>query len=853
MTWGRSVCRTARPSVPSRARWTCPALPCDPGTAPQPPPAGAVLSSRSATPTGPDCRRRSSVPEQMSNYAVCYECLRIYRSAVLRIARERLQRAHPSDWSEVVKRPFQSTWDQMVRNAHERRVTGEIGSELSDNLDYIGVSQFHSLFEHNYDVLFPLPSQAAADDRTRTQRRQAILSWARECRAMRDPIAHDSEADLEYEDAFRLADSARRILDHLGTGAEESSTRLRDLARELQGAPLAIEDDPPQAKPPLDGYLPDAIAPLFFGRQEELDALKNWLDNDRARGWALMGAGGTGKSAIAYEFARRLREEAPEPFHLVVWLSAKRRRFLEREVVEIPSPDVTDLSSALDFLLLVYGEFEPDAERGEEQADLALRLLDEFPALVVLDDLDSLEGMAEDAIEFFTIQAATTRSRVLITSRRQLFGWGARTTVVQGFREDPGRDFVRSRIDLFRLDPAAFSKTHVERILKVTDGSPLFIEDLLRLCAVGVPISQALQQWTSEAETGGRDVRAYALKRELEKLGDDAADTIVAAAVPDRPASLAELRAVTGLPEERLHAAVAQLQQLFLMPAPGIIQGEERFELNTNTRYLVRAVWENTDQLRRAENGFRSLSDESVVSSNRQRRIDTYVIQAVALVRQDRHEDAERTLLVGLGEYPNEVGLLAQLGWVYRRWKPKPRFADARTQFIRSHELRCTQAEMYRHWSELEVESGEYEAAACAAEVGLELIPNNQTLQCAAGRARSLLGRQLVSELQPGAANQLLRARDYLHAAIRDPSELRTSGHRRTQSFAYRSLILTLQEFLRFRGYDGGARNMPRIPELAREALRLMERWSREHPDDIGAQITRDRYAARFAEAAVQR
>ena len=793
------------------------------------------------------------MPEQMSNYAVCYECLRIYRSAVLRIARERLQQAHPSDWSEVVKRPFQKTWDTMVRNANERRVTGEIGSELSDNLDYIGVSQFHSLFEHNYDVLFPLPSQAAADDRTRSQRRQAILSWARECRAMRDPIAHDSEADLDYEDAFRLADSARRILDHLGSDAEEGSRQLRDLAQKLQGAPLAIEDEPAQARRPLEGYLPDAIAPMFFGRQEELDELKNWLDNDRVRGWALMGAGGTGKSAIAYEFARRLREDAPEPFGFVVWLSAKRRRFLEREAVDIPSPDVTNLSSALDFLLLAYGDFEPDAERGEEQADLALQLLNEFPALVVLDDLDSLEGMAEDAIEFFTIQAATTRSRVLITSRRQLFGFGARTTVVQGFRGDPGRDFVRSRIDLFGLDPAAFSETHVERILKTTDGSPLFIEDLLRLCAVGVPISQALQQWTSEAETGGRDVRAYALKRELEMLGDDAGDTIVAAAVPDRPASLAELRAVTGLPEERLHAAIAELQRLFLMPAPGIIQGEVRFELNTNTRHLVRAVWENTDQLRRAENGFRSLSDESVVSSNRQRRIDTYVTQAVALVRQDRHEDAEKTLLVGLDEHPNEVGLLAQLGWVYRRWKPRPRSADARTQFIRAHVLRCTRAEMYRHWADLEIESGEYEAAASAAEAGLKLILDNQALQFAAGRARSRLGRQLVSELQPGAANQLLRARVHLKAAIRDPSTLRGATDRRTQALAYRSLVLTLAEFLRFRDDDGGAPNRPRLPELAREALGLIERWSREHPDDPYVEITRGTYEARFRQAAVDR
>ena len=414
------------------------------------------------------------MPSQLSNYAISYECLRVYRSTVIRIARDRLQRAYPDDWARRVRRPFGDTWDDMVRNAHERRVTGEIGSELTDDLDYVGVNQFPSLFESLYEALFPMPPHEPADQRTKTRRKQAILRWSSECRGMRDPVAHDSEVDLDHEDAFRLADSARRVVEQLGSDAADDCQRLRELAQELQG---------PSPRPPLEGYLPDAIAPRFFGRQQELDALTEWLRNERTRRWALMGAGGTGKSAIAYEFAQRLSEEAPEPFEFVVWLSAKRRRFVEGQVIDVPSPDFTDLASALDFLLLVYGEFEPEADSGDEKTDLALTLLNTFPALIVLDDVDTLEGEAEDAIEFFTIQVPTTRSRVLITSRRQLFGFGATTTVIRGFHGEAGREFVRSRISLFGLDPDAFSNQRITQILAVTDGSPLFIEDLLRLCA----------------------------------------------------------------------------------------------------------------------------------------------------------------------------------------------------------------------------------------------------------------------------------------------------------------------------------------------------------------------------------
>ena len=793
-----------------------------------------------------------NVPKELSNYAICYECLRIYRSTVVRNARDRLQRAYPTAWSERVRRPFKRTWQKMVGDAHERRITGEISSELTDDLDYIGVNQLPLLFEAEYSVLFPFQSDTVADQKIQTRRKEAILGWARECRGMRDPIAHDSEADLDYVDAFRLVDSARRTLGSLGSDAAAACEQLRDLAAKLLDAELQEVDGQPEPRQPLEGYLPDAIAPTFFGRQQELDELAIWLQNDRARRWALMGAGGTGKSAIAYEFAQRLREDAPAPFEFVVWLSAKRRLFIEGRTIDVPSPDFTELSSALDFLLLVYGDFEPNTEKGEDQVALVLQLLDAFPALIVLDDVDSLEGEAEDAIEFFTIQVPTTRSRVLITSRRQLFGFGARTTVVQGFQGDSGREFVRSRISLFGLDPEAFSSGHVEQILKATDGSPLFIEDLLRLCAVGIPIHQAIKLWTSDTAAGGRDVRAYALERELELLGNDAGNVIVAAAIPDRAVSLAELRAVTGLPEDRLHDAIRELQRLFLMPAPGLIHGEGRFELNTNTRSLVRTVWENSDRLRRAENGFRSLSGKPGMFSIRYRQIGAYVTQAVALVRQDRHEDAERTILAGLKEYPNEVALLAQLGWVYRRWKPEPRFADARTQFARSHELRCRQAEMYRHWSELEEEYGELAAAAAAAEAGLNLIPDNQALLVAAGRARSLLGRQLASELQPGAFKQLMNARSHLKAAIREPSSLRSTTDRRTQARAYRSLIFTLAQVVRFRSFDGEVPNMPRRSELAREALEVMERWSLEHPDDPSVQGIRETYKTRFQRATVE-
>lgn len=157
---------------------------------------------------------------------------------------------------------------------------------------------------------------------------------------------------------------------------------------------------------------------------------------------------------------------------------------------------------------------------------------------------------------------------------------------------------------------------------------------------------------------------------------------------------------------------------------------------------------------------------------------------------------------------------------------------------------------MYRHWSEMERDLDEFEAAATAAEAGLELIPRNQTLEVAAGRARSLLGRQLVRELQPGAASQLMRARTHLTAALRDPSAFRSPRERMVQAQAYRSLVLTIAELLRVRARDSGAPSVPRGRELGAEALAVMERWSSEHPDDPSVENIQSTFRSRFEMAA---
>ena len=238
----------------------------------------------------------------LSNYGICYEAIqRVYRNAVLNAVRIRLQAAYPDDWEARAKVPFKKQWAELEASAHERRTTGELGTSLRDTLDYLGVNHFYNLFEKYFDIIFPAPSGADLD--VRQQERQVVLSWAKGIKGLRDPLSHPSEEDLPLNDAFRMLDDGRRLLLKLDS---EAATELDTLLLRL----LEI-DSQAMSRRSLEGYLPaeEHVATGFVGRAGELTALSKWLTNPRAPRWALMGDGGKGKSAIAYEFGCRVKGE----------------------------------------------------------------------------------------------------------------------------------------------------------------------------------------------------------------------------------------------------------------------------------------------------------------------------------------------------------------------------------------------------------------------------------------------------------------------------------------------------------------------------------------------------------------
>lgn len=756
---------------------------------------------------------------KIANLTLCYEGIqRVYRNAVIDHIRVNLTRAFPGDHSEKAKRPFQKEWDAIKSAAEERRRTGELGAPLVDDLDILGVNHFFNLFDAYADHLMPA---TAGSDEDRKKAKKAMLGWMQSIKALRDPLSHPAEADLSFEDSFVLLDCARRVLTQLGRA---EAARLHELSGQLAGRTGDSEGG--DQREPLEDRLParESIVVRFVGRLSELSELQTWFEDPLSRRWAVVGAGGLGKSALAYAFAEEIRRTAPQPFQLVVWLSAKARRFEDGHVVGIEDPDFSDLDTALRRLLMLYGWHEEATSPTATKRARTLELLNEFPGLIVVDDIDSLEGLGEDAIEFFTIAVPQTKSKVLLTSRRTILGLGHTATHVAGLAPKDAELFIRSRYQLLNLSDKALDTTAIKQIIEVTGASPLYMEDLIRLVAV-MPLKQALAEWKARS---GEEARRYALGREFEKLSPTAQEVLAAACISAQAVAFGELQALTGQSPTTLAASIGELQKLFLVPKPQLIDGEDRYDIGINTRALVKNVLEKTDLWRRVQGANEALrSSGGGLRLHGDGEVAALCRRAVLLVRNESNEEAEGLLKFALEKYPNNVMLLSYLGFVYKTWQPARR-TDAKERFQRAYELKCKDAEMYKHWIRMALDEHEWSGAFETAKKGLERIPDDPLMHYYAGYAKSRLGKELIGGMhREKAVDALEKAHVHLDAALKHAMPV--DDFMNLRSDIYRGLVLTWERLNNaskvFETIDAWREEDPGDPRLTTEEERLLVRF----------------------------
>ena len=765
----------------------------------------------------------------VSTNTICFEGIsRVYRNAVLEHVRKVLKSRYGEEWEQQIRSTFKREWETINSQAALRRNTGELSAPLRDDLDVLGVNHFYNLFDRYFDELFSVTH--GLTDVERKQTKQNVLVWSRAIKNLRDPVlGHPSEKDVPQEDAFVMLDSARRVLQQINN--ERAANRLAELRDSvMNGSTVPTDDMIPPTRTLESSTLPprETIAQTFVGRQSELAELNDWLADPFGRVWLLAGDGGKGKTAIAYEFAVATVQDPPSSLEIVIWLSAKSRRFESGQFVDIENPDFWDQASAVDQILRAYGVDDIDDMDMESKEQECRTYLSELPALIILDDVDSLEDeQLKDTMSFFVYRTPQSMPcKVLLTSRRAPMGMPH--TQVTGFepRSNDGRLFVKSRVQMYDLDVNQFPAGVADRVLEACDGSPLFIQDLLRLCKVGESPRAAIKRWRN---SDGETARRYALGREFEMLSTSAQKVLISCALYPGSASLPEIQTTTELSTGECDLAIQELQNLFLLPQPGFIEEVPRFELNLNTRRLVMDVQSKTDLATRIKKQVDVITGKNHSTPEYRGKIGHYIRQAVSLIKLDKHSEAEETLTRSLEIYPENADLHGTLGWVYKNWEPRPRYTDAIEHFVRASDLKSSKEDTYRHWWEIEQGRQEWSSAAEAAERGLETPGSSHRLAYMAGYARSQLAKDLLRQSQFSRAEQEARKaeghlKDVLIRADRTGA-ISEESIRRT----HRAIALNYEHLVRISQFQQASRKEKHFLRMLANSL---ERWKTDCPDD---------------------
>ena len=617
--------------------------------------------------------------------------------------------------------------------------------------------------------------------------RQRTEVYFGEISELRHNVSHRRQRHmLRRGDLLRFVRNAQLLLKAFGSPA---ALAFDSIAANLEqdGSPWGNE---------LGGTLPPAIEIVseFVGRDAEMRELSTWLTRDDDHHMVIWGYGGSGKSALAYQFARAVRDSAPSSLQAVVWLSAKVREFVESETRDRLADFDSVESFGRAFWAAIY-DAEPSTSQGVR--DSIIRELSETPMLLIVDDIDSVLDI-QDLARFLLYEIRTTKSKVIYTSRQRIPG--LQTVEVRGFSDTELTAFVRVRAREYELN-VENCLDRIGAIRSVTDGFPLFVDDLLRH-AILDGLKEAIEDWSQRR---GDAAREYALRRQLSSLGEAAQRVLIALAVASRPVSSHELATISGFADDDVQHAIRDLVGWRLLNRVGENpMGHPTFSCNRNTQRLVQKTYARDPVYRAYQESFRNLVGSARPPALR-RAVGSAISNARAYVIRGDMQGAEECLRSAMtGELETNSDLWGSLGWVLSRRRDGESTSEARIAFTRSHTYGSRKEDTYYHWIELEREIAEklidesdeerllelWRTAAYVAELGIERCGDTPALCGAIAYLKSREAKTLERLSQFTAAQTCFRqGADWARKALATSNP---SSREASRTRLYRSLVIAL-------------------------------------------------------------
>lgn len=280
--------------------------------------------------------------------------------------------------------------------------------------------------------------------------------------------------------------------------------------------------------------------PVFYGRTEELNTLKQWLVCDRCRLVALLGMGGIGKTALSLRCSELVQDE----FEYLIWRSLRN------------APPIQE--TLLNLIQFLSNQQETEVDLPKDLDGRVSRLIDYLRCsrcLLILDNVETILGDGDYAGHyregyegygelFRRLGEARHQSCLILTSREKpkefvsLEGekLPVRSLQITGLKEAEGRE-------IFRLK-GAFSGSEEEWriIVEHYAGNPLALK--MVAAAIQELLNSNISEFLELLNQGTLvfdDIRDV-LERQFDRLSDLEKEIMYWLAIEHEPILLLELR-----------------------------------------------------------------------------------------------------------------------------------------------------------------------------------------------------------------------------------------------------------------------------------------------------------------------
>jgi tetratricopeptide (TPR) repeat protein len=351
---------------------------------------------------------------------------------------------------------------------------------------------------------------------------------------------------------------------------EEVRAALAQLTEGLARQALAAASIPALPVRPRPYHnLPQPDYARFVGREKEREWLRRCLSSqDPVWVVILSGIGGVGKTALAlataHEYLRRYDELPPEErFDAIVWASAKEE-VLTAAGRERAAPAGLVARTLADIYAVIAQVLEREAitraATREEQDRLVQQALTAQRTLLVLDNLDTLEGPGAEEVRAF-LRNLPRPTKAIVTSRERLDV--ADVLTLRGMEEDEARQLMEAEGEArgVHLDAAQQAELY-----RRTVGLPLPIKLSIARLAAG-ETWEGVRRWLGDA---GSDLVRYCVGGQVDlarRRSPEAYRLLLACSLFDRDAGAVReaLGTIADLPLRDRDEGLALLLRLSLV------------------------------------------------------------------------------------------------------------------------------------------------------------------------------------------------------------------------------------------------------------------------------------------------